>query len=155
MPVDDTAASGAAPPRPDAAPPPREPSLLAQWQALWKELPGLLNDRVELLALELQRARSVLVQALALTIVAAILGVTAWLLLWAVAVLGMVLAGLAPLAALLAALLVNAAAAAWAVARVRRLLPLVQLPATRRHLTVGKPSPAAPLDAGQALGSGS
>ena len=151
MPVDDTAAPGAAPPRPDAAPPPREPSLLAQWQALWRELPGLLNDRVELLALELQRARSVLVQALALTIVAAILGVTAWLLLWAVAVLGMVLAGLAPLAALL----VNAAAAAWAVARVRRLLPLVQLPATRRHLTVGKPSPAAPLDAGQALGSGS
>ena len=42
------------------------PSLLGSLGELWSELPGLLNDRVELLSLELQRAGLALVLALVL-----------------------------------------------------------------------------------------
>jgi uncharacterized membrane protein YqjE len=107
---------------------------------MWDEVPGLLNDRVELLSLELQRAGNALVQIVVMTLAAAILGLTAWLVLWAALVMALVTAGLAPVWALAIALLVNLAAAAWAVKRARSLLPLLRLPATRRHLMIS-PSP--------------
>jgi len=142
----DQPAAAAAPADPSlagAAGPP--PSLMGTLRDLWKELPGLLNDRVELLSLELQRAAAALVQVVVLIVAAAILGVTAWLVLWGAIVLALVAAGLHPTLALAAALLVNIAAAAWAVARARRLLPMLRLPATRRHLMIG-PSPTPRAD---------
>jgi len=135
----------AAPADPAAAAPP--PSLMAGLGELWTELPQLLNDRVELLSLELQRAGAALVQVVVLIIAAAILGVTAWLVLWGGVVWALVSAGLHLTLALAAALLVNVAAAFWAVARARRLLPKLRLPATRRHLMITpSPTPREPAD---------
>lgn len=122
------------------ATPPPQPSLLQSLQAVWRELPGLINDRVDLLALEVQRAGKALMQILALVVVAAILAVTAWLALWGVVVGLLMTLGLHWSLALLGALLVNVGAAWWAVARVRSLTPALRLPATRRHLTFS-PSP--------------
>lgn len=119
----------------DAPPgPPAPASLHQQLRALWRELPGLLSDRVDLLSLELQRALQALVEIAALLVAVAILGVTAWLVLWG-AIIGLLVAvGLPLAAALLLAIAVNAVVIVLAVARVRRLLPRLGLPATRRHL---------------------
>jgi len=112
------------------------------------ELPGLIGDRVELLSLELQRAGQVLAQIVALIVAAAILAVTAWLALWGGVMLALIGAGLHWAGASLLVLVINLGACWWAVARVRALAPLLQLPATRRHLTRSQPStirqPSAP-----------
>ena len=110
---------------------------------LWDELPGLVNDRIELLTLELRRAGVALVQIVVLIVAASILGVAAWLLLWAAVVLLLIDAGVSVAVSLLVALAVNAAAALWALWRARRLLPALQLAATRRHLHIGAPPAAA------------
>lgn len=107
---------------------------------IWTALPGLLNDRIELLSLELQRAAAALAQTVLLIVVSGILGVTAWLLLWAVIVGALVDAGWNSALALSAAMGVNLAAAASAALRARRLLPLLRLPATRRHLMINPSS---------------
>ena len=117
-------------------------SLLDQLLAIYRELPGLISDRVDLFSLELHRAGKALLQIAALVVVAAILGVTAWLVLWAGIVSALVAAGWPLVLALAVALVSNIGASAWAVFRVRRLLPLLGLPATRRHLTLNPPSPA-------------
>lgn len=126
-----------------AADAPAAPSLLQQLQGLARELPRLVSDRVELLSLELQRATQSLVQIVVLVVAIAILGVTVWLTLWAALISLLVhVAGLPLLAALLLTAGINAVVIAVAVARVRQLLPRLQLPATRRHLTVPPdPSP--------------
>lgn len=105
-------------------------------QALLKDLPGLVGDRVELLSLELQRAGRALAQIVALVVAAAILGVTAWLVLWAGLVGVMVAAGLSLALALVVAFVLNLLAVWLALRRLKRLLPLLKLPATRRHLTL-------------------
>lgn len=134
----DTPADAPAPTEAAAA-----PSLLQQLQGLAHELPKLVSDRVELLSLELQRATQSLVQIVALVVAIAILGVTVWLTLWAALVSLLVhAAGLPLLAALLLTIGINAVVIAIAVARVRQLLPRLQLSATRRHLTAAPdPSP--------------
>lgn len=115
-------------------------TLVEPLLALVRELPALVSDRVELLTLELQRAGRALAQIVLLVVALAVLGVTVWLLLW-VAVGGLLVsAGLSPPLALLAILLVNGLAILVALARVKRLVPHLQLPATRRHLTL-TPSP--------------
>lgn len=122
-----------------------QPELLAMLQSVWRDLPGLVGDRIDLLSLELQRAGRALAQIVALLVAAAILGVTAWLALWAGIGVGLVELGLHWLLALLLVLLLNGAVAALALARLRRLLPLLRLPATRRHLVPGQggdPPPA-------------
>lgn len=124
------------PPPGSAGPRPPAEGLFDTLAAIWRDLPGLLSDRVELLSLELQRAAQALVQIVVLVVAAAILGVTAWLLLWAGIVGVLVAAGLAMPWALLVAVLLNALAIALAVARLKRLLPHLRLPATRRHLTL-------------------
>ena len=125
---------------PHGAAPPAD--MLGTLQGLLRELPGLVSDRVELLSLELQRAGQVLAQIVALIVAAAILGVTAWLALWSGVVLALIAAGLHWAAASSIVLLINLAACWAAVARVRRLAPLLRLPATRRHLTLGPSAPA-------------
>lgn len=106
------------------------------------ELPGLVSDRIELLALELQRAGRVLAQIVALVVAAALLAVTAWLALWLGVMGALIGIGLHWAAASLIVLVINLGTCWWAVARVRALAPLLQLPATRRHLTVSRPSTA-------------
>lgn len=119
-----------------------QPSWLASLQGLAHELPGLISDRIELLSLELQRAGQVLAQIVALIVAAAILAVTAWLALWGGVMLALINAGLHWAAASMIVLVINLGACWWAVARVRSLAPRLQLPATRRHLTLARP-PAA------------
>lgn len=142
----------AAPPRPGGAA--GDVSLFAQLQELLHELPGLVSDRVELASLELRRAGLALARMVVLVVAAAILGVTAWLALWAVLVGLLVQAGMHWAVALLIAIAVNAGVAAWAVQRARGMAGLLGLPATRRHLTVSPsttppdgPPPAPPVAA--------
>lgn len=123
-----------APPPPDAAPE-ETLSLPKAVSALFADLPGLFTDRVHLLALELRRASGALGQIVALALLAAILGATAWLALWVGLAAALIQAGLAwPWTALLV-LFVNLSAAAWALLRVKALAPLLALPATLRRLT--------------------
>jgi uncharacterized membrane protein YqjE len=141
----DPAGASPGPPQAEDVPPPSAPSpasLLQSLQLLWRDLPGLVSDRVELLSLELQRAGVALVQIVGLVVAAAILGVTAWLVLWGGIVILLWSLGLHLAWALLTALLVNLLVAMWAVRRVRQLLPQLRLPATRRHLMFG-PGPDA------------
>jgi len=132
-----------APGTPGPEPQPPAASLTDQLQALWRELPGLFSDRVELLSLELQRAMQALAQIVVLVVAIAVLGVTAWLVLWAVLIQLLVVAGLPMLVALLVAIAVNGLAIVLALQRVRGLLPRLKLPATRRHLMIS-PDPEPP-----------
>lgn len=124
--------SGSGPGGADAPPGP----LLDMLQGLWRDLPGLVSDRVQLLALELRRAGVALSRIVMLIVATAILGVTAWVALWGSVVGGLAALGLHWVLALLAVFLVNLAGAAVAVARMRALAAWLQLPATLRHLTV-------------------
>ena len=123
-------------------------------RSIWHELPGLVSDRVDLLALEVQRAGRALAQMVAMVVAAAILGVTAWLALWAGIAVGLVELGLHWSLSLLLVLALNAVTAVLAVMRLRSLLPLLRLPATRRHLAPGRTTePAAPTP-GTGTGTG-
>ena len=124
----------------DASPPPDEHaddirSLPKAVAALLQDLPGMLTDRVHLLALELRRATSALAQMIALVLVAAILGATAWIALWVGFVAALMAVGFGWGWAVLVVLLVNLGVAGWALARVKALAPLLALPATLRRLT--------------------
>jgi len=120
-------------------PPPADPddgvSLPRAVTSLLADLPGLLTDRVHLLALELRRASGALGQIVALGLLAAVLFATAWLTLWAGLVAAFISLGLFWPWAVLIVLVVNLAAAAWAAMRVKALAPLLALPATLRRLT--------------------
>lgn len=130
-----SAAEGSSPAIDDTAADPQAQTLLGAFKGLWRELPGLVSDRVELLSLELRRAGLALLQIVVLVIAAAILAVTAWMLLSVgVAVLLVAGFGLPWWVALLIVLAANLLSAWWAIGRVKALLPLLQLPATRRRL---------------------
>lgn len=127
--------------------------LLQQLRDLWHELPGLVSDRVELLSLELQRATQSLVEIAVLLVAVAVLGVTAWLLLWAVLISVMVGLGLQLPWALVLTIAINGIVIVLALQRVRGLLPLS---ATRRRLMAApRPtsSPENPSDAPAVPGS--
>jgi hypothetical protein len=130
-----------------SVPPTEHESPLAVLKDLWRELPSLFSDRVELLSLELHRAGLALAQIAVLVVAAAILGVTAWLVLWGTVVALLTLAGVHWLLSLAIVLAINLVAAWLAVARVRRLLPSLKLPATRRHLMTISPSTQPPPEA--------
>lgn len=119
----------------------RRPSIGSLLGGLLSELPGLVSDRVELLSLELQRAGLALLHMACLGLVLTVLGMAGWLILWALLMLGLVTAGLSWAMALGAALLAHGLLAWWAVNRIRRLLPTLGLPATRRQLTFKAPVP--------------
>ena len=116
-------------------------SLFDLARSILRELPALVGDRVELLSLELQRAGVALAKVLVLAGAAAIFALTGWLALWGV-LIGLLMAlGLQWAVAFAVALLINLAAAAWALWRARSLARLLGLPATRRHLMVGLTEP--------------
>ncbi len=116
-------------------------------RGLAQELPRLLGDRLELLSLELQRAGIALAVIAMLAVACGVLAVTAWLLLWSGLVLGLVALGLHPAWALAAAVVLNLLAVALAWRHARAQLPLLRLPATRRHLGRGSVDRAAAADA--------
>lgn len=129
-----------------AVPPDDQPhSLLGLARSLAGELPGLLSDRVHLFALELRQSGMALARIVAWAVAAAVLLSTAWLALWVGLGTGAVRAGWPWYWVLTAILLVNVAAAFFAVTRARALAPQLALPATLRRLTLA-PSPQ-PLDA--------
>jgi hypothetical protein len=115
----------------DAAP----TGMLKTLQLLLRDLPGLLGGRVEILALELHRAGLALVQMAMLVVVVAILGVTAWVVLWVGIVAALMAMGLHLALALGVALLLNLLAAWLALRRVVALLAVLKMPTTRRHFT--------------------
>lgn len=123
-----------APPPPDAAPD-ETLSLPKAVSALFADLPGLLTDRVHLLALELRRASTALGEMVALGLLAAILFATAWLTLWVGLATAFLAVGLAWPWVVLLVLFINLSAAIWALLRVKALAPLLALPATLRRLT--------------------
>ena len=112
-------------------------SLIDLVRGVLQDLPGLIGDRVELFSLELHRAGIALVKVLALTVVATILGVTAWLAVWSIGVGLLIAAGWHVAAANGLVALINLVAATWAVHRLRALMKALSLPATRQHLLVG------------------
>ncbi|HJV71321.1 phage holin family protein [Ideonella sp.] len=112
-------------------------SLIDTVQALLRELPGLFSDRVELFTLELSRASAALGRIVAWLVSIAVVGVTAWLALWAGLGVGLVHLGLHWALALLLVLAVNLLAVVVGLNQVRRLARQLSLPATRRHLTLG------------------
>jgi hypothetical protein len=115
-------------------------------KAFKSELPGLWSDRVELFSLELHRAGLALAQVVMLVIAAAILGITAWLVVWGtIAAALTIFANLHWLLSLLIVFALNGVAALWAVSRIKRLLPLLRMPATLRHLKFS-PSTTAPSE---------
>lgn len=118
------------------APAAGEASVLELVLSLWADLPGLLSDRVRLLALELKRAGLALAVMVALVIGAAVLVATAWLALWAGIAAALIEAGLAWGWAFLIVLMLNLAGAAFALLRAKSLAHLLTLPATMRRLTV-------------------
>lgn len=131
-------------PPPAPAPDDEIRSLPKAVSALFADLPGLLTDRVHLLALELRRASAALGQMVALVLLAAILLATSWVTLWTGIAAALVASGLAWPWIVLLVLLTNLGAAAWALLRVKALVPLLALPATLRRLTadssaIGRP----------------
>ena len=121
-------------------------SLINLARGVLHDLPGLIGDRVELFSLELHRAGLALVKVLAMTVAAAILGVTAWLAVWSILVGLLLAAGWHWAAANGLVVLINIGAAAYAVMRVRKLMAHLSLPATRHHLSFGSGSTHPPTE---------
>jgi hypothetical protein len=122
-------------PAPPEGPPDEIVSLPKAIGALLADLPGLLTDRVRLLSLELRRATNALGQMVALGLLAAILAATAWLAFWLGLAAAFLALGIAWPWIVLLVLFINLSAAVWCVMRVKRLVPLLALPATLRRLT--------------------
>lgn len=130
-----------------ASEPARPPeSMIDMVRDVLHDLPGLIGDRVELFSLELHRAGLALVKVLAMTVAAAILGVTAWLAVWSILVGLLMAAGWHWAAANGLVVLINIAAAVYAVVRARRLMMHLSLPATRQHLSLGTGSTRRPAE---------
>jgi|GEM_PF-1525833 uncharacterized membrane protein YqjE len=123
----------------------RPASLGSLIGGLLSDLPGLVGDRVELLSLELHRAGLALLHMAILGMALTVLGMAGWVIVWALLLLGLVAAGLSWATGLGVALLAHALLGWWAVNRIRRLIPTLGLPATRRQLTFG--SATSPDDA--------
>jgi hypothetical protein len=134
------------PPRAAAPRAPAAPGLFDELHGLLGSLRAAWGERVELLSLELASAVRAAAQIVVLVVAAAIVAVTAWLGLWGVVAGALIGLGMPWALALLIVVAVNAVAALLALARARRLLARLSLPATRRHLglrPVPSPSPAA------------
>lgn len=127
---------------PSKAPDSEPPSLGVLLSGLWDDLPGLFSDRVHLLALELKRARGALARMVGLLVLAAILGLTAWVTFWVLVVAAAMRYGVPWDGACLFVLAINVFAAWFAIRRTARLAGYLALPATMRQLTLKRRHPA-------------
>ena len=118
-----------------------EVSLLEAIGLLIDDLPGLVSDRVHLLALEVRRAGLALGQMLALLVVAAIGALTAWIALWLGVVAGLLALELEWGWAVAIVFFVNAGLTWFAVSRASSMAPLLRLPATMRSMTFADLNP--------------
>ncbi|WP_157267769.1 phage holin family protein [Azohydromonas aeria] len=125
-------------------------SLLDNVKQLLRDLPGLVSDRVHLLALELKRSGLALAQMVGLVVAAGVLLCTAWLALWTGIGIALVEAGLAWGWTLVLILLLNLGAAWLAIKRVLALARFLALPATMRRLTLSTPTPPSRRGAAEA-----
>jgi uncharacterized membrane protein YqjE len=126
----------------------QDESVLQMLRGLVKDLPGLVSDRVHLLSLELRRAGIALGHMVVLGILAAMLGVTAWLALWIGLVAAALHFGMPWGWAWAIVMVLNLGGAFIAIKRVLALVGLLKLPATMRRFTVPPPPPApASIDA--------
>jgi hypothetical protein len=116
-------------------------SLWDNVKLLLRDLPGMVSDRVHLLALELKRSGLALAQMIGLVVAAGVLLCTAWLALWTGIGVALVQAGVAWGWTLLLILLINLGAAWLAVKRALALARFLALPATLRRLTLSTPTP--------------
>jgi len=114
-------------------------SVFDRLRALLDELPGLFNDRVDLLSLELRSAGLSLALMLLWMAAAAILAVTAWLGIWGAIGAALILHGWPWPGVIAGIVILNLVAAIVAVLRARSLAPRLGLPLTRRHLRFGAP----------------
>ena len=112
---------------------------------LVNDIPGLISDRVRLLALELRRARQSFAQMALMVIVAAILAATAWVAFWALVAVALVATGVPWYGVFLLIVVLNCGGAWIAIRRAQALIEDLTLPATLRCLTMA-PSPSAPSD---------
>lgn len=117
-------------------------SVLQMLRALVKDLPGLVSDRVHLLSLELKRAGLALGQMIALGVVAAMFGITAWFAFWIGLAAAAIHFGMPWGWAWALVLALNIVGAFVVVKRVTALVPLLKLPATMRRLSMPPPPPA-------------
>src|SRR6476661_3039269 len=129
-----TADPHAAPPSPTAPAAAEDAPVLETLLALWRDLPGLLSDRVLLLSLELKRAGKALAVMIGLIVAAAVLAGTFWVALWVGITAALLQAGLAWGWVLLIVLAINLAGIAYALLRAKSLAHLLTLPATVRRL---------------------
>jgi hypothetical protein len=106
--------------------------VLADAQSLWYELLGLVVDRLQLAALETQRAGVSLVTMIISGLIVAGLFTTAWLGLLAVAVIALINSGLLATSALLLAVAFNLVLALMLLGVIRRQSHYLQFPATLR-----------------------
>ncbi|MEO8123439.1 MAG: phage holin family protein [Burkholderiales bacterium] len=123
--------------RPDISTDAARATFFERLQALLDELPGLFNDRIDLLSLELRSAGMSLAMMLLWMTAAAILGVTAWLGIWGAVGAALILYGWPWPAVVAGIVILNLLAAVIAVSRARALAPRLGLPLTRRHLRFG------------------
>lgn len=125
---------------------------LGNLKGLTGSLRGMVQGRLLLLSLELQRAQQGLMSLIVLLVVAAIAGATAWIALWAGLAALAVQFGLTWPWACAAVLGANLLLLLWMVAAMKSLMPLLSLPASRRqfHWLFNDPQDApAPSDDGR------
>ena len=120
----------------EEVPEPPPVSMFDAIKALLAELPALFSDRVQLLALELQRAGRALAQIIGLLVAVAIFAATAWAALWAGVIVLLLRTELSLGYVLLIVLAINLAAAVAALLGIRKLARWLTLPATVRRLTL-------------------
>jgi hypothetical protein len=117
-------------------------SLPALLREIVGELPGLVSDRVQLLSLEVRRAGLAMAQIVALVVAIGVLAVTAWIALWVGVAAALMAWGLGIGWTVASVMGLNLVASALALLRVRRLAPLLALPATVRRLTLPPAPPS-------------
>lgn len=125
-----------------------EPSVAQLLLALWHDLPGLISDRVLLLALELRRARGSFVRMAILVVVGSILAATAWIALWALVTVILLAMGMPWYGAFSLILVLNGVGAWIAIGRASALVNDLTLPATMRRLTLAPSTTPHSDDAG-------
>ena len=109
---------------------------------LVNDIPGLISDRVRLLALELRRARQSFVQMALMVIVAVILATTAWVAFWAFVAVAIFAMGVPWYGVFLLIVVLNCGGAWIAIRRAQALVEDLTLPATVRCLTMAQSPPA-------------
>jgi hypothetical protein len=127
-----------------ATPPPGLSALAGRLSQLAGEAREVFQDRIHLLGLEMQRASAAVGTMAVLMVVAALTGITAWLALWAGAIVALINhAELTLLWALVVVAVLHAVAALVALLWARSLVAKLSFPATRRHLSLA-PAPVRP-----------